>query len=68
MDAARLPHNFCLDLALKILNQLPTIPLDLLYPTLIPMMIACVPESYVYETGVGCKSLLPLDKETHMGG
>ena len=49
-DMAGLPHNSCLDLSLKILNQLPTIPLDLSYCTPMPMMIAYAPESHVYET------------------
>ena len=53
MDMAGLPQNSCLDLALKILNQLPTIPLDLSYHTPIPMMIAYMPESYAYETWCG---------------
>ena len=47
MDVAGLPHDSCLDLTLKILNQLPTIPLDLLYCTPLLMMTAYAPESYI---------------------
>ena len=56
-EVAGLPQSSCLELALKILNQLSTIPLDLSYCTLVPMMITYAPESYAYETWHG------MDKE-----
>ena len=41
-DAASLPHEACLTLALQILDKLPTIPLDLSYHTAISMMLPSV--------------------------
>ena len=65
MDMAGLPHDSCLDLALKILNQLRTIPLDLLYHTPIPMLL-----SYIYETwcegGQRTSSLWEEAKASHL--
>ena len=63
-DVAGLPQSSCLDLALKILNQLPTIPLDLSYCTPIPMMITYAPESYANETWhEDCQGTSPLEEE-----
>ena len=74
-DMAGVSHNACLGLALQALDKLPTIPIDLSYHTLIPMMLAYGPESYAYQTwhvGWG-KNLFPwqrsqglplIDKET----
>ena len=49
-DMAGISHNACLGLALQVLDKLPTIPKDLSYHTLIPMMLAYGPESYAYQT------------------
>ena len=69
-DVAGLPQNSCLDLALKILNQFPTIPLDLSYHTPIPMMITYAPESNAYETwhgdGQGNSTLGEETKASHL--
>ena len=39
-DVAGVPHDTCQSLALQVLNKLPTVPIDLSYHTLIPMMLA----------------------------
>ena len=49
-DVAGVPHEACLSLALQVLKKLPTIPMDLSYCTLIPMMLAYGPESYAFQT------------------
>ena len=43
-------HNGCLGLVLQVLDKLPTIPINLSYCMLIPMMLAYGPESYAYQT------------------
>ena len=48
-EAAGLPNKACLSLALKILEKLPTVPLDLSYHTAIPRMLAYCLESYAFQ-------------------
>ena len=48
-EVAGLPHEACLNLALQILDKLPTLPLDLSYHTAICRMLAYCPESYAFQ-------------------
>ena len=48
-NAASLPHEACLTLALQILDKLPTLPLDLSYHTAIPRMLAYCLETYAFQ-------------------
>ena len=50
VDIEGVPHNTCLSLALQVLDKLLTVPIDLSYHMLIPMMLAYGPESYAYQT------------------